>query len=193
MNTQFKAKFLNHLNQRKKSEKGFTLIELLVVIIIIGILAAIALPAFLNQANKAKQAEAKTNVGSMNRAQQAYYLEKNLFVAAGDAEFGKLGLGIKTQTANYKFLISGGGTEKVVTNQGAPVLASAPIKAYIGGVQLGKIEATSEATTLVVLCEAKQAVGVGGANGLQTTTLGTNGPTCDTAYDELNAPTPATP
>jgi prepilin-type N-terminal cleavage/methylation domain-containing protein len=43
-----------------QSESGFTLVELLVVIIIVGILSAIALPSFLNQANKAKQSEAKT-------------------------------------------------------------------------------------------------------------------------------------
>jgi type IV pilus assembly protein PilA len=152
MKTELKAKFLQHILNKKKNEEGFTLIELLVVIIIIGILSAIALPSFLNQANKAKQVEAKTTVGAMNRAQQAYYLENNQFAASAD--FGKLGLGVKTETENYTYKIADGGTGKtIVTNQAQRKNPTAPLKAYVGGVGVSTVAATSESTTVALLCE----------------------------------------
>ncbi|MBD2563083.1 MULTISPECIES: type IV pilin-like G/H family protein [Nostoc] len=157
MKTELKAKFIQHILNKKKENEGFTLIELLVVIIIIGILSAIALPSFLNQANKAKQSEAKTITGSMNRAQQAYYLENGKFVFGTDddsaAAFGSLGLGVKTQTENYKYGIVGG--EKLVTNQAQLKTAGAPLKVYVGGVGVAVVSDTSEATTVALLCESK--------------------------------------
>ena len=60
------------LRQRVKDERGFTLIELLVVILIIGILAAIAIPSFLNQTSKARDAAAKELVHSMQIATETY-------------------------------------------------------------------------------------------------------------------------
>ena len=103
MKSTWNYKLLQFLNNKKEDE-GFTLIELLVVIIIIGILSAIALPAFLNQANRARQSEATTYVGSLNRGQQAYRLENPAFAT----KISQLGLGIQTST---KFYTYGGGGE----------------------------------------------------------------------------------
>ncbi len=61
---------------RKRFKGGFTLIELMVVVAIIGILAAVAIPAFMKNARKAKTAEAVTNVKKMYDGARAYYEEE---------------------------------------------------------------------------------------------------------------------
>jgi type IV pilus assembly protein PilA len=73
---------LHKLRTRAQSEKGFTLIELLVVILIIGILAAIALPAFLNQRAKAQDTEAKSNVRTAQTAMETFFTDKQTYVGA---------------------------------------------------------------------------------------------------------------
>jgi type IV pilus assembly protein PilA len=60
---------------RAKRDRGFTLIELLVVIIIIGILAAIAIPVFLNQRKKGWDAQAKSDSRNLADMEEAYIVD----------------------------------------------------------------------------------------------------------------------
>ena len=81
-----------------KNKKGFTLIELMIVVAIIGILAAIAIPNFLNYQCKAKQSEAKSSLGSIRVAQEAYFAEYDKY----SDNLPGIGFGTKG-TANYSY------------------------------------------------------------------------------------------
>jgi type IV pilus assembly protein PilA len=138
---------ISNLSEIHSKYKGFTLIELMITLIIVGVLSTIALPSFLNQTSKARGTEAKTMLGTMNRAQQSYRYENGLF-ATSIANLKVSGMAVSGRY--YDFSVSG--TTNTVLMNATPIQTD--FKVYSSGVAIGSNDNFAQ-----IICESLEVSG----------------------------------
>jgi type IV pilus assembly protein PilA len=119
-----RAKVGARLNGDK--EAGFTLIELLVVMLILGILAAIALPAFFNQKDKAGDAKAKEYAHSAQVAMETYFTDRGTYAGASETALEAIEPSLKNAT--FTAVTPNGTTGYTITLQGAKTTQTFSVK-----------------------------------------------------------------
>jgi Tfp pilus assembly protein PilE len=129
--------------------------EWLVLLIVIGVFVWIVRPSFLAKVRNINQAEAREYVSSINKGQQAYFAERNVFSTSVKA----LGIGIKTETENYKYSLLT--TKKATFNYG--VSKQKDLTSYVGGVfvipatKVDSNASKNKITTTSIFCQADSA------------------------------------
>jgi prepilin-type N-terminal cleavage/methylation domain-containing protein len=108
---------------KMRNTKGFTLVELMIVVAIIGILAAIAIPAFLRSVKKSKTSEAESIMRKMADGAKGYFTSEQRWSAAmnGDQPWHPAGMGNSQpgMPVNWALYVFPGGSNSFVTTNAA--------------------------------------------------------------------------
>lgn len=139
-----------YLKKRRLDKQAFIsmgAVLLAVIILAVGQVLILSIQSY-GQADKAKQSEARVYIGSINRGQQAYYLDETKFAS----QVEDLGLGIESDSTYYRYEIK-------TVEQDMTVATATPkdggLKSYTGAVFLTK-DASGDDTTIAIACESNR-------------------------------------
>lgn len=115
-----------------------------------GVPVVDAADEFRQQADRARESEARTYIGSMNRVQQAYFLEKNRFGTSAELQLSQAGL--PAETRNYRFQVRLSGDRQSAQNVAIPTRDG--LRSYVGLVTTRSEK--GEVITITALCVSQQ-------------------------------------